>query len=929
MNAPSPLEDDSVKDDGSLAATLEEFLNLVKSGRKPSREEFLARHHDQADDLADCLEGLEFVLTAAAEMRPESDGLSDANLTGDAIAFSGGPFAPETRLGDYRIIREVGRGGMGVVYEAEQLSLGRRVALKVLPFAASLDPRQRQRFQLEAQAAGHLHHPHIVPVFAVGRDHGVHYYAMQFIEGQTLATLVRDYRRLAERQEVDAHDDPDATPIPAPAALLHQRTPSGEGSTLRSGSASEGVSTQGSNASTSVRNQWYFRAVARLGAQAASALEHAHALGVIHRDIKPGNLMVDGRGDLYVTDFGLARFLDDPGMTRTGDLLGTLAYMSPEQALGRREVDHRADLYSLGATLYEMLVLRPPFTGRDRGDLLRKISNDDPTRPRKLDPNVPIDLETIVLKAMEKEPSARYATAKDLAEELERFLDDKPIRARRPGVIEHCAKWSRRHRSVVVTALSVMMLAMTVGSILVLHQKQQTERARQDLRANFLNMVKVADTATMEAMGIASAGRAHVGPSGNSIPIHDIFQKAHDFYMMAAQQPQTDDEMRSLVAHANHRLGFTRMIMQLPRGDETFALSVQQYEELMRTRPTEPTYALGLADTLDDWATLISISRGLDASEAVFQRACELRRQTAVQFPVYTGALVNLVQNIAARSRALELAGRTEEARTVRASVLDFAQQLSTALPADSDPREVLARAVVASGKVMIDNDQRHEAEMMFRFALALAPGHDVATNDLAWVLSTRPGGSPFDPVQALMLAQRAVETSPGAGVLWNTLGVAYFRSGDRAKAESAFRRSMELRNGGDPNDWLFLAMCRQDSGDHAEARVLFDKSQGWMARNPTLAGDPDLQSFLREAASKLGLPEPPRPPSTPLTTGTTLNRPTESISRPVPATVLPTTCTDKEAHTNTPPGTPSLEQGVRSVRRLVEDALSAPRCRT
>ena len=192
------------------------------------------------------------------------------------------------------------------------------------------------------------------------------------------------------------------------------------------------------------------REIARLGIQAAEALDHAHSLGVVHRDIKPANLMVDSKAELWITDFGLARFRGDLSLTRSGDLVGTLRYMSPEQALARRGVvDQRTDIYALGLTLYEMLTLRPAFDGRDHSDLLRQIAQEEPVPPRRLDPAIPRDLETIVMKASCKEPTGRYATAQELADDLARFLDDRPILARRPTVLERTMRWARRHRQIV------------------------------------------------------------------------------------------------------------------------------------------------------------------------------------------------------------------------------------------------------------------------------------------------------------------------------------------------------------------------------------------------------------------------------------------------------------------------------------------------
>ena len=212
----------------------------------------------------------------------------------------------------------------------------------------------------------------------------------------------------------------------------------------------------------------FCRAVARLGVEAAEALDHAHLNGIVHRDIKPGNLLVDGRGHLWITDFGLARIGSDVGLTHTGDVLGTLRYMSPEQALARRVVaDHRSDIYSLGVTLYELLTLEPVYSGRDRQELLRQLAQDEPVAPSRRNPRVPRDLETIILKAMAKEPEQRYDTAQQLSDDLRRFLEDKTIQARRPSVGQRLARRLRRHRVVLLTAAATLLVATMIGTALI------------------------------------------------------------------------------------------------------------------------------------------------------------------------------------------------------------------------------------------------------------------------------------------------------------------------------------------------------------------------------------------------------------------------------------------------------------------------------
>jgi serine/threonine protein kinase len=447
----APGDASLVRDDPRLLAAAREYLAALGAGTRPDRREFLARHADVAAELGDYLDGLDFVHGAAPELRRAA--------LGEAPGGDHDPVAPSP-LGDYQIVREIGRGGMGIVYEAVQLSLGRRVALKVLPFAAALDPKHLQRFKNEAQASAHFHHPHIVPVYAVGCDRGVHYYAMQLIDGQTMAVVIRQLRALSEpgpAQEERAAGAAMSAPMTALSAHYTRRSPA------------------------------FFKTVAELGAQAALALHHAHQLGIVHRDIKPANLLVDATGDVWLTDFGLAQFHADANLTLTGDLVGTLRYMSPEQALGGKAVvDHRTDVYSLGVTLYELLTLRPAFPGNDRQVLLRQIGIEDPLPPRTIDRTVPIELETIVQKAAAKNPADRYATAQDLADDLRRFLDGRPVRARRPSLVDKAAKWARRHRALVgsgVAALLVSTAGLLVATVLIAREQAKTlaayERERQ------------------------------------------------------------------------------------------------------------------------------------------------------------------------------------------------------------------------------------------------------------------------------------------------------------------------------------------------------------------------------------------------------------------------------------------------------------------
>ena len=517
------------------------YIEALAEGRAPDRDRFLAAHPDLRQDLEEFLASHDEVARLTAPLRHERKETSGGRIGSprdeidDVLSGVGSRVRPAHHeiddvppgigeLGDYRLMREVGRGGMGVVYEAEQISLRRRVALKVLPFAAAIDPRRLQRFKNEALAAAHVQHEKIVPVHAVGCERGVHYYAMRFIDGQSLAELIAELRRLRRNERhipFKAHNDlNDKAGVPAfgrggvetggvreastlAAPLSHKRplelsyaddsSNAKADSTNYSHELSYEFTTNEDSAASKVAmtisrelfsdSRQYFNRMAGLGRQAALALEHAHQAGIVHRDIKPGNLLLDLRGELWITDFGLAQVTGNAGLTITGELLGTLRYMSPEQLLAKRGVfDHRGDVYSLGATLYELLTLRPPFEGNDRNTLIRRIADFDPAPPRDLDASIPPNLETIVLKALRKSPTDRYETAQEMADDLQRYLDGKPILARPPTPIERLRVWSQRHPAIVgssVVALILLLAASLISTALVRHEQRKTLAAKE------------------------------------------------------------------------------------------------------------------------------------------------------------------------------------------------------------------------------------------------------------------------------------------------------------------------------------------------------------------------------------------------------------------------------------------------------------------
>jgi hypothetical protein len=325
------------------------------------------------------------------------------------------------RIGDYELIERIAQGGMGVVFKARQISVGRTVALKMILGGVLATEIEVQRFAAEAEAAANLDHPNIVPIYEIGAHQGRHFYTMKFVEGGDLSAHLENYR----------------DPI----------------------------------------------AAARLIATCARAVHHGHRRGVLHRDLKPANILLDVDGVPHVTDFGVAKRLDTEAITPgtlTGTLLGTPAYMAPEQAAGKvRDITTAADIYSLGAILYHLVTGRPPFIAESLGEQLRLITEQPVTRPRTVNKRIDTDLETILLKCLEKDRRARYATASDLADDLEKYAAGEPIRARPVGRIGRWNRWIKRNPipAAVALLLAASLITVTTAALLV---ARDAERARLD-----------------------------------------------------------------------------------------------------------------------------------------------------------------------------------------------------------------------------------------------------------------------------------------------------------------------------------------------------------------------------------------------------------------------------------------------------------------
>src|SRR5262245_6299760 len=528
----------------------EEFVERYRRGERPPLSEYTARHPEHAAAIRDLFPALVMM----EQIAPDSEATA---LVPPPASLHNRPIDRLERLGDYPILRETGRAGRGMAYGAGQASLGGPVALRVLRQLLLAD-RRRRRFDREARAAARRLHTNIVPVFGVGEENGLHYYVMQFIPGLGLdevldelkrlqtgggdprgptppggalqisprqvsavevaqSLLSGEFRRPAAGGDGEGGGPPPLTPgaggpgapapPPAPAAPSAP-APGRLSDTFALSASAAALPGQGGPA----RRPTYWQGVAHIGAQAAGALEYAHQQGVLHRDVKPGNLLLDVHGTVWVTDFGLAKSTGQEDLTVTGDVVGTLRYMAPEVFNGRH--DARSEVCALGLTLYELLALRPAYDETDRHRLIHQVTSSEPPRLDRHNRAIPRDLVTIVHKAIDRDPARRYPTAAALAEDLQRFLHNEPIQARRVSGAERLVRWARRHPAVaaLLAVLTLVLVAVAVVSSFAAVRFRtlaaDVEQAARGERWEYYRANIAAASAALQLQNIETARRA-------------------------------------------------------------------------------------------------------------------------------------------------------------------------------------------------------------------------------------------------------------------------------------------------------------------------------------------------------------------------------------------------------------------------------------
>ena len=662
-------------DDSVIVARVDRYQNLSFDERAAERKKLIDEFPHLEEELNACLNGLELIDAVAGNVESLAFDPTDSMEN----------FQPQ-QLGDFRIVREIARGGMGVVYEAIQLSLDRRVALKVLPYASFLTPNRLQRFKQEAQAAAALTHPNIVHVHCVGVDRSVHYYAMELIEGHSLAEEIEQLRQSEE------HSDSKQIVAREPQKTLVARS-------QRYGADTVALARFSTIRSTDRRT--YFKRVAEIGAQLADALDYAHEAGIIHRDIKPSNVLLDADGKPWIADFGLAQTQEDRGLTITGDLLGTLRYMSPEQADGRKLLDQRTDIYSLAATISELLTTLPVIDGASRAQILRQLDEGRVRSPRSIEPLIPVDLEKVLLKALSLEPADRYDLARDFGRDLRAFSEDKPVDARPTSRFTKLTKWASRHRSLAALLCATLLLLLAIAI------------------AGPITAVQFRLAATA-----AEKEREHA----------------------EEQRHAAEESNRQLIRLLSETLDTTTQVVENVPENEfvSYDLITNTFDQIERLRSQDPNnpqlrYLAGKAYALLGWAAHFRFDQKEQAAEW-YQTSYDILRPLVDDFPD------NLEYRYMLNSAIFCLAQETSGARheEYAAEMLSNAKQLVRTAPDNDDYQQELATATYFQTKLLLAQGQTEaaekafeEADQVFARVIQMSPGNIDARCLRAWSLWT------------------------------------------------------------------------------------------------------------------------------------------------------------------------------------------------
>lgn len=693
---------------------------------------------------------------------------------------------PQT-LGEFTLVREIGRGGMGIVYEARQAGMERRVALKLLPLAATLDSRQITRFQNESRAAGGLFHANIVPVYSVGEAGGVHFYAMQFIDGASMDAWIQ---QRCQRRDSGLPGDFD------------------------------------------------WREVVGWAVDCARGLHSAHETGVVHRDIKPSNLMLDRNNKIWITDFGLARCQSSASLTRSGDLVGTMRYMSPEQAAGQSAlVDGRTDIYSLAATVYELLTLQPAHEGDSAASILKSIDQRGVLPLRKICPQLPRDLETVLGKALAKPRDARYETAENFADDLQRVIDDRPTIARPPTLLDQITRWASKHRrsvclSILVGCIGFFGFAISTARFAALKSdaEKQTARAEQGRRLAHETIDQFGSRVAELLADIPAAGGVR----------RELLRDTLVYYEQLASSTGNDPALRHTLAVTYGKIGSLHsQLNAIEEAIEALRTSEALYAELAETASGGAAVKLEWSISQNNLAQSLQQAGRLEDAGRVYAQAMKLQETLYAEEP-------------------------DENVGRKLATTLNNLALLLSESGADAMAEEYFMRAITL---LQPNPESLPNAEQTQQFAAVLA--------NLSGLLATqKPSAAVEFTRQALHYQSEALESNPADAklatqvvVTLNTLGKSLTHAGQTQAAIDALARAIDI---GEqlvarwPNQPTYhrdlvislnlYGLSHSRTGQLSEAKQAFERALLYQRKlAEQFATDAETQSMLGGVLNNLG----------------------------------------------------------------------------